>query len=67
MAERRRLNKENHEVTDMLNKLERKFGKYAIPHLIVWLIGGYALGYLLQIGGTITNVNFIQFMTLEPY
>ena len=51
----------------MLNKLERKFGKYAIPHLIVYLIGGYALGYLLQIGGMITNVNFIRFMTLEPY
>ena len=51
----------------MLNKLERKFGKYAIPHLIVYLIGGYALGYLFEIGGMLTNVNFIGFMTLEPY
>ena len=51
----------------MLDKLEKKFGRYAIPHLIVWLIGGYALGYLLAIGGSLTDVNFIQLMTLEPY
>ena len=29
-----------------LNKLERKFGKYAIPNLIVWLIGAYTIGFL---------------------
>lgn len=51
----------------MLNKLERKFGKYAIPNLIVWLIGGYVIGYLLELGSTITNVDFIHMMTLEPY
>lgn len=55
------------EVFMMLNKLERKFGRYAIPHLIAWLVGGYALGYLLMIGGRLTDVNFLQFMTLEPY
>ncbi len=51
----------------MLNKLEKKFGKYAIPHLINYLIGGYAIGYLFYFGSTITNTNFISLMTLEPY
>lgn len=51
----------------MLNKLERKLGRYAIPNLMLYLIGGYVLGYLLMIGSRITRVNFISFMTLEPY
>lgn len=51
----------------MLNKLERKLGKYAIPNLMRYLIGGYVLGYLLMIGSNITSVNFISYMTLEPY
>ena len=51
----------------MLNKLERKFGRYAIPNLMLYLIGGYVLGYLLMIGSNITSVNFIRYMTLEPY
>ncbi len=51
----------------MLNKLERKFGKYAIPNLIVYLLGGYVIGYLLYYGYRLTGSNFLQFMTLEPY
>ena len=51
----------------MLNKLERKLGKYVIPNLMRYLIGGYVLGYLLMIGSNITSVNFISYMTLEPY
>ncbi len=51
----------------MWNKLERKFGKLAIPHLINYLIGGYAIGYLLTFGSMYTNLNFLSFMTLEPY
>ncbi len=31
-----------------LNKLERKFGKYAITNLSIWLIGGYVIGYLIS-------------------
>lgn len=30
-----------------LNKLERKFGNWAIPNLIVWLIGAYTIGFVL--------------------
>ena len=51
----------------MLNKLERALGKYAIPNLMRYLIGGYVLGYFLMLGSRITNVNFLSYMTLEPY
>lgn len=51
----------------MLNKLEKKLGKYAIPNLIMYLLGGYVIGYLLYFGSVSTNLNFISFMTLEPY
>ena len=31
----------------LLDKLERKFGKYAIPHLILYVLGFYIIGYIL--------------------
>lgn len=34
---------------DYLTKLERKYGKYAIPNLTVILIAGFILGYLIEI------------------
>lgn len=51
----------------MLEKLERKFGKYAIPHLINYLIGGYIIGYLLELGAMVSNLNMLSLMRLEPY
>lgn len=51
----------------MWNKLEKKFGRYAIPNLIVYLIGGYIIGYLMVLGSSITNVDFTGLMRLEPY
>lgn len=47
----------------MLEKLERKIGKYAIPNLMSYLIGGYIIGYVLM---SITP-GILGFMTLEPY
>ena len=32
---------------NFLNKLDRKFGKYAIPNLINYLLIGYGIGYVL--------------------
>lgn len=32
-----------------INKLERKFGKYAIKNLIVYILGAYAIGYVLYL------------------
>ena len=47
----------------ILNKLERKLGKYAIPNLIVWLLAGYAIGFvLLRVAPDV-----FYMMTLEPY
>lgn len=51
----------------MVNKLEKKLGKYAIPNLMKYLIIGYILGYILMLLSSGTNTNFIQYMTLEPY
>lgn len=31
-----------------LNKMERKFGKYAIPDLTRYVVGAYCLGALLE-------------------
>ncbi len=45
-----------------MNKLERKFGKYAVPHLTAVLIGCYIIGYMLQL----MDRNIVSFMRLEP-
>lgn len=34
---------------DFLTKLERKFGRFAIPNLTMILIGGFILGYMIEI------------------
>ncbi|MBQ8489043.1 MAG: hypothetical protein IJ535_04595 [Pseudobutyrivibrio sp.] len=51
----------------MLEKLEKKFGRYAINNLIIYLLIGYAIGYLLQFGQRFTGVGYINYLTLEPY
>lgn len=48
---------------NFLNKMERKFGKYAVHNLTFWLIGFYILGYIIQF----TMPNVIGMLTLEPY
>lgn len=46
-----------------LNKLERKFGKFAIPNLMLWLVGAYAVGFVLyKINPAILNM-----LMLSPY
>ena len=50
----------------MLDKMERKLGRYAIPNLTLWLIGGYIIGYILYYATLSSGVNFIAMMTLEP-
>ena len=51
----------------MLNKMERRFGKYAVPHLINYLLMGYGIGYLLYLLQNITGYTFLSMMTLEPF
>ncbi len=48
---------------NFLNKMERKFGKYAISNLSLYLILGYVLGYVIQF----INPVIMDFFTLNPY
>lgn len=50
-------------MNNFLNKLERKWGRYAIPNLIVYLLGGYAVGFVLSY----VAPGALEMMTLEPY
>lgn len=45
-----------------LNKLERKFGRYAIHNLTMYLIGGYVIGY----GIAFMMPEMLGWLTLEP-
>ena len=46
-----------------LNKLERKIGKYAIPNLMIWLIGAYTIGFVMYT----VNPSILSMMVLSPY
>ena len=48
---------------NFLNKMERKFGKYAVHNLTFWLIGFYVLGYIIEF----TMPKVVGMLTLEPY
>lgn len=47
----------------LLNKMERKFGKYAIPNLMIYFIGAYVVGILLGM----INSTALNYLTLDPY
>ncbi|MCD8075662.1 MAG: hypothetical protein LUF27_11670 [Lachnospiraceae bacterium] len=47
---------------DFLNKMERKFGKYAIPNLPAILIALYVAGYIIEL----INSNVIWYLYLSP-
>lgn len=49
-----------------LNKLERKFGRYAIPNLSKWLIIGYGIGYLCYYVEIFTALPILEFLMLDP-
>lgn len=44
-------------------KFERKFGKYAIHNISLYLIICYAVGYLIEV----INSSFLNYLTLDPY
>ena len=48
---------------DLLTRLERKFGRYAIPNLSLYIVVTYAAGYLLML----TSSRLLGYLTLEPY
>ena len=47
---------------NFLNKMERKVGKYAIPNLIVWLIGAYVIGFMLAL----VAPNLLSYLNFQP-
>lgn len=48
---------------NLLNKLEKKLGKYAISNISLYLILCYGCGYLLEL----INPYFLNYLTLNPY
>ena len=46
----------------LLNKLERKWGKYAIPNLTIYLVAMYVIGWILNL---ITNGASEYFLRLD--
>ncbi len=51
-------------MNELINKLERKIGRYAIPNLTMYILGLYIVGYILQL--IPVNVNLTQLLTLNP-
>ena len=45
-----------------LDQLEKKFGRYAIPNLTMYLIGGYVIGYMVSL----MQPALLSWLTLEP-
>ena len=51
----------------IINKLERKFGRYAIPNLTTYIIVGYIIGYVLHFFGIFMKTNILGYLSLNPY
>ena len=49
-----------------LNKLERRFGRYAIPNLSKWLVIGYAIGFMFYYMERMTQLPVLSMMMLDP-
>lgn len=47
----------------MLDKLERKLGRFAVSHLMNYLIAGYIIGYVFLL----VIPDILELMTLDPY
>ena len=47
---------------DFMTKLERKYGKYAIPNLTVILIAGFIIGYIIEI----LNPEALELIAMNP-
>ncbi len=52
-------------MNEFLNKLEKKYWKYAIPNLTIYIIGLYVIGYILNyisVGGS----SLLEYLVLNP-
>ncbi len=48
---------------DLVTKLEKKLGKYAVKNLIIYILIGYAVGYVLSV----VAPQVYAYLTLNPY
>ena len=48
----------------LINDLERKIGRYAVPNLTLYIVVLYVVGYVLQLAPS--SVNLTYFLTLNP-
>ena len=51
---------------NFFKKLERKFGKYAIPNLTKYIIITYVIGYVLMMAQQATSADILGWLTLDP-
>ena len=51
---------------NFLNKMERKFGKYAIRNLTRYIILTYIIGYVLYYISAYGSVNILGHLALNP-
>ena len=51
-------------MNNFINKMERKFGRFAIPNLTMYIIGLYVIGYVLELVSI--RYNMIPLLTLNP-
>ena len=51
-------------MNNFINNMERKFGRYAIRNLTLYIIGLYIVGYLIQLISA--RFNIIGYLTLDP-
>ena len=52
---------------NFINKMERRFGRYAIHNLTKYIIGIYVLGYILEYMGRLTAFSVLSWLVLSPY
>ena len=50
-------------MNQLLNKLERKLGKYSIHNLMNYLIGLYVIGFIIY---TVNPLFYMQYLSLDP-
>ena len=53
-------------LNDVLNKMERKVGRYAVPQLTKYMILSYIIGYILYFIEVGTQIPILEFILLSP-
>ncbi len=51
----------------LMNRLEQKFGRYAISNLSLYIILCYVIGYALMMISRVTGINLLSYLYLIPY